>query len=677
MELAEHAFESVILYDLTGSIRYCNVASAMLYGWRQAEALGRGFDSLQADSVCDAPSWASIVAAGGWSGTLRRRSDTGAEVMTSVRLVVRLDPSGRAQDVIEYSDRRPDDAASAVLGPDARRRNRTACWELDITGLALSHGEPGASMALSGDGLEALLAAVRVKDLNTEAMRLFGLPMDRDRLVALPLGGLWPERSHPVLAELILALAARTDDATERREISAAGWLDDVVLTGWRAGDPRCLGTIFVTISGKVNAAVALHELEARQDRYRNMLSAMPIPIFQVDAGAADRMLQRLLETDLKGDLGEMSAYVAKRPDFVEQIHQIVTVTDVNEQAMALMGATDKSQLLRPVQYFFATAPDAARRVLLAHCTEVNSHVEEIKIQTLDGRLQDVLFVVMFPGAGQRLDNTIVVMLDNTARLEAETKFRRLQDDFARAARLSTLGELTASIAHEVKQPISAMLTNAETSLRWLARDEPNLAKVTQLTERITESARRASDIINRIQDMAGKREPARVPLDLNDTVAQAVNFVRHDTDEKAIAVHLELASDLPPVLGDRVQLQQIVVNLLVNSVQALTPVIADRAAIWISTCLGDREAVVVTVRDTGPGIPDADLERVFDGFFTTKSEGMGIGLAICQSIASTHGGSIAAANHPEGGALFTITLPVMRDVRDFPCSALVNDALL
>jgi signal transduction histidine kinase len=393
------------------------------------------------------------------------------------------------------------------------------------------------------------------------------------------------------------------------------------------------------------------------------MISTMPIPIWQVDATAADRLLMRLVP-DGAGGVGDVPAYLADHPDLIDLVHDVVLVTDVNEQAMALMGTKDRSQLIGPVKYFFAAAPDAARRVFLAHCAGATSHVEEIKIPTLDGRLQDVLYVVMFPGVGRRFDETIVVMIDNTARLETETKLRRIEADFAHAARLSTLGELTASIAHEVKQPLSAMLTNAETSLRWLARDEPNLAKVTQLTERIAESARRASDIINRIQDMAGKREPARLALDLNDAVAQAVNFVRHDTDEKDITVSLDLAADLPRILGDRVQLQQIVVNLLVNSIQALTSIVVDRPTIRISTRLHDGGSIVVTFRDTGPGIPDADLGRVFDGFFTTKSEGMGIGLAICQSIASSHGGAITAANHPDGGALFTITLPAMREAR-------------
>ncbi|KRA76383.1 hypothetical protein ASD89_01315 [Caulobacter sp. Root656] len=535
---------------------------------------------------------------------------------------------------------------------------------------------PSSSTALSGGRLEAVLAAVRVLDLNAEAMRLFGLPMDRDLLVSRPLGGLWPEQSQPVLADLILALAAKTDDALERREISAAGWLDDVVLTGWRPGDPRCRGAVFVTISGKVNAAVALDELEARQNRYRNTLSSMPIPIFQVEAGEADKMLQRLLSTELEAGIGAMPAYVGQHPEFVDRIHEIVTVTDANEQAMSLMGATHRSQLTRPVDYFFSLAPEAGRRVFLAYCAGAASHVEEIKIRTLDGRLQDVLFVVMFPGSGQRLYNTIVVMIDNTARLETEIKFRRLQADFARAARLSTLGELTASIAHEIKQPISAMLTNAETSLRWLARDEPNLAKVVQLTDRVAESARHASDIINRIQDMAGKREPARAPLDLNEIVAQAVNFVRHDTDEKAIAISLDLATDLPCVLGDRVQLQQVCVNLLVNSVQALMPVIPEQREIRIATASRDRDAVELTVRDTGPGIAPADLDRVFEGFFTTKSDGMGIGLAICQSIVTTHGGVITAANHPEGGALFMITLPILRKPGEARASRLMHDRL-
>jgi signal transduction histidine kinase len=664
MELADHASESVILYDLAGSIRYCNPASAELYGWSRADALDRRFDSLQVGG----PSWKSILDAGGWRGTLRRRAERGDEVAAAVRLIVRVDASGQAMDVVEYGDR---DAGEPPVAPSAvsssgPRNDRTACWQLSIANLHALFDTETASWGereWSEDQLDAVLEAVRILDLNPAAIRLFGLPMDRDHLVTRPIAALWPEQSRALLAELILALALKTDDEVERRDIGTAGWLNDVVLTGWRAGDRRCQDTIFVTIGGKVDAASALHELEARQDRYRNMISTMPIPIWQVDASAADRLLTRLVP-DGAGGVGDVPAYLADHPDLIDLVHDVVLVTDVNEQAMALMGAKDRSQLIGPVKYFFAAAPDAARRVFLAHCAGATSHVEEIKIPTLDGLLQDVLYVVMFPGVGRRFDETIVVMIDNTARLETETKLRRIEADFAHAARLSTLGELTASIAHEVKQPLSAMLTNAETSLRWLARDEPNLAKVTQLTERIAESARRASDIINRIQDMAGKREPARLALDLNDAVAQAVNFVRHDTDEKDITVSLDLAADLPRILGDRVQLQQIVVNLLVNSIQALTSIVVDRPTIRISTRLYDGGSIVVTFRDTGPGIPDADLGRVFDGFFTTKSEGMGIGLAICQSIASSHGGAITAANHPDGGALFTITLPAMREAR-------------
>jgi signal transduction histidine kinase len=206
---------------------------------------------------------------------------------------------------------------------------------------------------------------------------------------------------------------------------------------------------------------------------------------------------------------------------------------------------------------------------------------------------------------------------------------------------------------------VSAILTTAEPSQRWLARDEPNLPKVQQLTERISASARRASDIIERIQDTAGKREPVRTRLDLNEVVRQALLFVRHDSHDKSVKLTLAAGEDLPPILGDRVQLQQVVVNLLVNAMQAMRPIERDRREICLVTALDGAGMVELAVRDTGPGIASADLDRVFEGFFSTKEGGMGIGLAICQSIVAAHGGRIAAANHPDGGAIFRVTVPI------------------
>ena len=263
-----------------------------------------------------------------------------------------------------------------------------------------------------------------------------------------------------------------------------------------------------------------------------------------------------------------------------------------------------------------------------------------------------------FPVPGERLDTTILMMIDNTARLEAEAKLRKIEADFSHAARLSTLGEMTTSIAHEIKQPLSAILMNAQTSLRYLRRAEPNLGKVDILTSRVVESAQRAGDIIGRIQDMAGKREATSTLLDFNEVVRQCVVFLRHESEDKGVVITTKLQPDLPSVRGDRIQLQQVIVNLIVNSIQAMKTAPQVQREIYLETQLDDNARVLFSIRDTGTGIPVDHLDQIFDGFFTTKEGGLGIGLAICQSIIKAHGGEIAASNRPEGGAMFGFSIP-------------------
>jgi two-component system sensor kinase FixL len=547
------------------------------------------------------------------------------------------------------------DCSPAV--PTSARQD--ACWQFSIAVarplLEATGQDEAADPVWHQDRLERALDAVRVLDVNDGAIRLFGLAGDRERLLARPIASLWPEQGRAVLADLLWALATNDRDSTEIRRINALGPLTDVVLTGWRAGDDRCSDSVFVRISGTEDVSSAVLELMASQERYRNMISSLPVPLLQVDARPAGRIFDRLRANGIT----DIDAYLREHPELVEIACDIVMVTDANQEAVALLGARDRSQLIAPVAYVFTGTPGSGRRVTIAHFLGLRNYVEEFKIQSFDGRLLDVTLMMTFPVAGEQLDTTLIMMVDNTARLQAEARLRQVETDFRHAARLSTLGELTASIAHEVKQPLSAILTNAETSQRWLNRDEPNLPKVRQLTERICDSARRASDIIERIQDMAGKREPVRTRLDFNEVVQQALVFVRHESDDKSVKVTLALGEELPPILGDRIQLQQVIVNLLVNSIQAMRPIDRDRRDIALTTTLDGPGRLSLVVRDSGPGIPPAHLERVFEGFFSTKEDGMGIGLAICQSIMAAHGGAITAANHAEGGAAFRITMPI------------------
>ena len=387
------------------------------------------------------------------------------------------------------------------------------------------------------------------------------------------------------------------------------GRLQHVVLTGWRAADPRCPDTVFVRVSAILNAPNAVIELEASQHRYRNLISCLPVAVWQIDARAAGRIFDRLRA----GGVTDLATYSDRHPELVDLTCEIVQIFDVNDEAMLLFGGKERSEFIGSVAYLFASTPGAARRVMLAHFLGARNHVEELKVKTFDGRLIDVLLLMTFPVPGERLDTTILIMIDNTARLEAEGRLRKIEADFSHAARLSTLGEMTTSIAHEIKQPLSAILMNAQTSLRYLRKGEPNLEKADQLTSRIVESAQRASDIIGRIQDMAGKRAPAYALLGLNDIVRECLVFLRHESEDKNVVFKTRLEPNLPFIRGDRIQLQQIIVNLIVNSIQAMKAAPQTQHEIYLETSLDANDHVAFSIRDTGTGIPIEYMEQLFE----------------------------------------------------------------
>jgi PAS domain S-box-containing protein len=247
--------------------------------------------------------------------------------------------------------------------------------------------------------------------------------------------------------------------------------------------------------------------------------------------------------------------------------------------------------------------------------------------------------------------------IDIEERYRAEEALRQAQADLARVNRMTTLGELTASLAHEVNQPIAAAVTNANTCLRWLTRDQPDLEEARAAAARIVKDGTRAAEIIKRIRLLFKKSTPQRESVDTNEVIREMIVLLRGEATGYSVSVRTELAEDLPQVMGDRVQLQQVLMNLMMNGIDAMKDVYGTRE-LTIKSQRAENEELLVSVSDTGAGLPPQQADQIFKAFFTTKVQGTGMGLSISRSIVESHGGRLWAAENSPRGASFYFTLP-------------------
>jgi signal transduction histidine kinase len=263
----------------------------------------------------------------------------------------------------------------------------------------------------------------------------------------------------------------------------------------------------------------------------------------------------------------------------------------------------------------------------------------------------------------QRLHLLGDVFANTLSRRRSEMEGQRLRQDLAHVGRVSTMGELTASLAHELNQPLTAILSNAQAALRLLASDKADLADIRDILGDIVEDDKRAAEVIHRLRGFLKKSNLELSPLDIGELVSQVARLVSSDAIIRNVSIRLELTPGLPPVCGDRVQLQQVILNLLMNGLDAMRESSEGERTLVLRTLGADHAAsVVVAVEDSGMGIDEADLEHVFHAFYTTKPEGLGMGLAIARSIVEAHGGRLEARNNPGRGATFSFTLPAMKE---------------
>jgi PAS domain S-box-containing protein len=353
-----------------------------------------------------------------------------------------------------------------------------------------------------------------------------------------------------------------------------------------------------------------------------------------------------------------------QQANLLEQAHDAILVWEFpqtivywNRGAEQLYGFSREEAIGRPSHELLNTQHAGGREQFDAVLERDGEWAGELSHTTKDGRILTVesRHVLMRETEGRRL--VLETNRDITERKRAAEALRQAQADLAHASRVTTMGELTASLAHEVNQPITAAVTNANTCVRWLASETPNIEEAREAAIRSAKDGTRAAEIISRIRLLFKKGTPEREPVDLNEVLREMMVLLRGEATRYSVSIRTELAADLPQLMADRIQLQQVMLNLMMNSIDAMKYVDGDRELTIKSEAVEDAQ-LLISVSDTGVGLPAQQANDIFNAFFTTKLQGTGLGLSISRSIVESHGGRLWVDTNCKHGATFLMTLP-------------------
>jgi PAS domain S-box-containing protein len=337
-----------------------------------------------------------------------------------------------------------------------------------------------------------------------------------------------------------------------------------------------------------------------------------------------------------------------------------------SEENFRLFGYTPTSDLPSNAEWAAHLHPEDREMVLATmrrQLEQPSAYELDYRVLHPDGTIKYIHSVAhpVFDLSG-RLIEFVGTHIDMTERKHAEQARLDAQNELAHANRVATIGQLTASIAHEVNQPIGALVTNAHAALRLLKADPPDLVQVSQALVDIIADGRRASDVIDRIRALVKKRRRESELLDINEVIMEAIALTRGEAIKSELSLEVQLARDLPPIRGDRVQLQQVITNLTMNAIETMSTADIHDRHLQISSRAEMGDQILMTVRDSGPTPNAKCLDRFFEAFYSTKSNGMGIGLSICRSIVETHGGQIWVTANADCGVTLNVLLPVLRE---------------
>jgi PAS domain S-box-containing protein len=359
-------------------------------------------------------------------------------------------------------------------------------------------------------------------------------------------------------------------------------------------------------------------------------------------------------------ELSRLAAIVSSSDDAIISKTLGGKITSWNTAAAKIFGYEADEMIGQPITRIIPSELHQEEAQIMTRLQQGGrfSHYETVRVAK-DGRRVDVSLTIspLFDKSG-KVVGAAKIARDITAARRAEAELRETRTELVRVARVSTLGELAAAISHEVNQPLTGLVSSGNACLRWLSAETPDLSAARRSVERMIRDATRAGEVINRIRAMVKKAPPQRDSLNINDTIMEVMALVLAEVRRNGVSAHAALSNDLPPVLGDRIQLQQVVLNLIINAIEAMSEVDQMQRRLSISSMRDEQNGVLVAVSDSGTGLEPASLDRIFEAFYTTKVDGMGMGLAVSQKIVQGHGGRLWASPNLPRGATFQFRLP-------------------
>jgi two-component system, LuxR family, sensor kinase FixL len=407
-----------------------------------------------------------------------------------------------------------------------------------------------------------------------------------------------------------------------------------------------CVTTALCASQISVNA-----ERRRADARYGTIFNASGFPIWESEWSPAYRLLKGGSKPNV---------------ELVRQAAAAAFIRDANQQAAQLFGYKDRAALIggNIIHHHTETGQMTQVRVFERLLSGENPVEAEVQFVTRTGQPIDVLLRVSLPPDHGEWSRVLITALDITERNRVQKNLAQTRAELAHMSRVMTLGQLAASIAHEVNQPLTAIITYAKSGLRWHAREAPDAQEVKDCLDQIAANGTRAAEVIARIRDLARKADPVQTDVDMAALIEDTRQLLQRDLDSAGLRLSLDIAHPLPMVAADRIQLQQVLINLILNAEQAMAQTPESPGEIAISLQAGTRFLEIV-VTDHGPGLGGADPETLFKPFFTTKPGGMGMGLTICRSIIEQHGGTLTAEALTLEGLKMKISLPIRDEVKE------------